>query len=238
MVKDLPNLTKTEYVDSHCHILPGVDHGAKDQATAFAMAQSLCSMGFSSSIATPHYYFYEESADSFVSRRNASVSSTRFPDGFRVISGAEIAYEIGLSKRCDLSKLVIEGTDRVMIELPMKRYSKTTVEELYDIRSRLGLKSILAHIERYIPFMTFNDLYELSLVDDLVFQMNIYSFNRFISRHLMRRLLGSGANIVFGTDIHGTDDRLSHTEKGLKKIKDILHPQDLCHIMSCEDILL
>lgn len=229
---------KTEYIDSHCHILPGVDHGAKDEQTAYSMAQALCERGFTKCFATPHFYFYEESADSFLARRDKAYSSMVFPEALTVLPGAEVAYEVGLSQRCDLSKLVIKGTDRVLIELPMKRFTPKTVEEFFDIRSRHDVKIIVAHAERYLPYMTFSDYMELAGVDDIIFQINLYSISRFYNKIFLKRLINSGASVIFGTDIHAVDERLTRSDKGLAYLSKALNPFYFDKMMTCEDILL
>jgi protein-tyrosine phosphatase len=227
-----------EYVDAHCHILPGVDHGAKDPSVAFSMAEALQKMGFTSCFATPHYYFYEESADDFIARRDISFASTVFPEGFVVIPGAEIAYDTGISKRCDLSKLTIRGTDRVLIELPSKRFSKKTIEEFYEISLQHGVKIILAHAERYLGHMSFKDYTELSEVEDILFQINLFSLKRFKPKLFLDRLMYSGIKVIFGTDAHDNDFRITHSDIGLSYLEKKTEPDFLEHIMKCEEVLL
>lgn len=231
-------IKKTEYIDAHCHILPGVDHGAKDAKVAFGIAESLKTLGFSSCYATPHFYFYEEKVEDFIARRDISVANTPFPDGFKVLPGAEIAYESGISKRCDLSKLTIEGTDKILMELPMKRFTMKTVEEFFEIGHRHGVKIILAHAERYLPYMTFREYKELSNVDDIMFQINLYSLSHLKTKLFLRRLLDNGVNVIFGTDIHESDMRLSHSEKGIKYLEKALLPVVFERMMRCQEVIL
>ena len=238
MIENAAFQKKTEYIDAHCHILPGVDHGAKDAATAYSIAKSLKAFGFSCCYATPHFYFYEEKVEDFIARRDFSYANTPFPDGFTVIPGAEIAYEAGISKRCDLSKLTIAGTDKILIELPMKRFSSRIVEEFYEIGQCHGVKIILAHAERYLPYMTFNEYRELSNVDDIMFQINLFSLKRLTTKLFLKRLLNNGVNVIFGTDIHELDIRLSHSEKGLMYLKNALQPVVFERMMHCQEVIL
>ncbi len=41
-------------IDVHNHILPGVDDGAQDMATALEMGRILCALGFDTIAASPH----------------------------------------------------------------------------------------------------------------------------------------------------------------------------------------
>ena len=47
----------TEY---HCHILPGIDDGAKDVETSLEMIETMKSQGVDRIIATPHFYAHRE----------------------------------------------------------------------------------------------------------------------------------------------------------------------------------
>jgi len=43
-------------IDLHCHMLPGIDDGARDLATALAMAQQAVADGIRHTVCTPHIY--------------------------------------------------------------------------------------------------------------------------------------------------------------------------------------
>ncbi|MGB0514973.1 MAG: CpsB/CapC family capsule biosynthesis tyrosine phosphatase, partial [Wenzhouxiangellaceae bacterium] len=41
--------------DLHCHLLPGIDDGARDLAQSLAMARIAVEHGISTTVATPHH---------------------------------------------------------------------------------------------------------------------------------------------------------------------------------------
>ena len=43
-------------IDIHCHMLPGIDDGARDMDTALAMARVAVADGITHTICTPHIY--------------------------------------------------------------------------------------------------------------------------------------------------------------------------------------
>ena len=47
----------TEY---HCHILPGIDDGAKDVETSLAMIEMMKAQGVERIVATSHFYAHRE----------------------------------------------------------------------------------------------------------------------------------------------------------------------------------
>ena len=57
-------------IDLHCHLLPGIDDGAKDDATALAMARIAFDDGIRIVACTPHIYpgLYENDADGIRAR--------------------------------------------------------------------------------------------------------------------------------------------------------------------------
>ena len=59
-------------IDTHCHLIPGVDDGPAEQTEALELAQVLIADGVSEVICTPHYsrlftYPHEVAADRLAS---------------------------------------------------------------------------------------------------------------------------------------------------------------------------
>ncbi len=224
---------KTGYIDSHCHILPGIDDGARDVETSLAIAKKLIELGFDTIVATPHYYSHNESLEQFLERRNKSYSKVDFPESLTVITAAEVALEEGVSKKCDLQKLAIPGTDRILVELPMKKYSPRLPEELFDIKVRHGLVPVIAHFERYEHLFSDENYSDILSVDVLVFQISLFSLAKMRHRVFFKSLYNTGVDIVVGTDAHKIDFRLSDSEKGIRKLKKLTG--DECErILQCE----
>ena len=42
------------YIDMHCHVLPGIDDGAKDLNESLGILKGMKALGFEGVIATPH----------------------------------------------------------------------------------------------------------------------------------------------------------------------------------------
>ena len=55
--------------DIHCHILPGIDDGAKDPDMSGALLLSEKHQGIGQIIFTPHYYADEISVEGYIKRR-------------------------------------------------------------------------------------------------------------------------------------------------------------------------
>lgn len=222
------------YTDAHCHILPGIDDGPKTVEDSEKLAQKLISMGFARIIATPHYYFYKETADRFIRRRTEAFKSVNFPKGLSVLPSAEVALESGLTRACDLKKLAIPGTNKILIELPMKKYNQKISEELYSIKMYHGLYPVLAHIERYDRFFDDDGYNDILSAEGIVFQISAFSLASFRQRRLFMKLYKSGANIVLGTDAHRIDFRVQDSAKGIKKLSKMIDSNEFERIMNCD----
>lgn len=193
-------------IDWHSHILPCVDDGSKSIAESVAMINMLLEQGVDTVIATPHFSANSEPVDSFIKRRNEAKEKIKNETSINILLGAEVKFYPGISKMTGLEKLCIEGTNLLMIEMPMAKWTEYTVRELVDLSSSAGVRLILAHIERYLPFQNsdvWNRLYEAGVL----MQVNASYFIEFFSRRKAISLLNDGNIHLIGSDCHNTEHR-------------------------------
>ena len=65
----LKNPLKTDLIDFHSHILPGIDDGARSPDESLKMLELMAAQGVSKVVSTSHFYPERESPESFISRR-------------------------------------------------------------------------------------------------------------------------------------------------------------------------
>ena len=88
-------------IDMHCHILPGVDDGARDVETSLAMLEASRAQGVQYMVATPHFYATRDRVDTFLDRRREAWETLKprmgadFPG---IVLGAEVAFFRGISR--------------------------------------------------------------------------------------------------------------------------------------------
>lgn len=136
--------------DLHCHILPGVDDGAKDLTMSLAMLEAARDAGVTSMVCTPHcrdpYFDYEEMWQAFYEFQDAA-------GDFPVSMGFEVAHcklvELGVEQWAP--HLAFHETNEFLLELDtgcteadFEDYERT----IYVLQG-LGLEVIIAHPERY-----------------------------------------------------------------------------------------
>ncbi|OGO79275.1 MAG: hypothetical protein A2Y23_01505 [Clostridiales bacterium GWB2_37_7] len=138
-------------VDLHCHILPGIDDGAKDLNTTLAMCQIAEQDGTDSIIATPHFIHgainnHRELIHSKVIELNSYIREQNI--NIELYPGCEAFI-------CpELPKMVREGhvctlnnTQYILIELPMASVPEYTIDVIYKLKLD-GYIPIIAHPER------------------------------------------------------------------------------------------
>ena len=87
------------FADIHCHLLPGIDDGAKDWDDTLAMARMAVADGTACAIATPHQLGSwsdncGEAIRSLVAECNQRLADEEIP--LTVLAGGEIRIEPGL----------------------------------------------------------------------------------------------------------------------------------------------
>lgn len=135
--------------DIHCHILPGVDDGAKDLNESLAMLEAAKAHGVTSIVCTPHcrepYFDFDAMWDAY---RLLVEHAAGFP--------LQMGFEVNHTKLMELGmewadRLHFDGSDEFLLELStrateveFKQYERT----VYELQCK-GYEVIIAHPERY-----------------------------------------------------------------------------------------
>ena len=211
-------------VETHCHIMPGVDDGAPDIETSLAMIEKLQRQGAKKIILTPHYYSDNISLDDFLRRRDKAFNKLlrELPSGSpTLIPAAEVYISRYLFNNPNIDELKIAGSNYILIEHPFSSsFSENTYDRLMNMYCDYGAKPILAHIERYPALM--DDPYKLEDYINMgcLTQVNISSFvdsHRSVKKKLIK-LLNTGHIHLIGSDCHNLSSRAPEYENGIKEI--------------------
>jgi protein-tyrosine phosphatase len=139
------------FVDIHCHLLPGIDDGAKDWDESLAMARLAADDGLTTIITTPHQLgsFGRNRGDDI--RRHVHELQERLDDAripLRVLPGADVRIESGLFEPLKSGDVLTLGDHRrhVLLELPHDLY--LPLEPIIDELARHKMFGILSHPER------------------------------------------------------------------------------------------
>ena len=198
-------------IDIHTHILPHLDDGAKDTATALAMLQMQREQGVQSVVLTSHYYGRKYSPQRFLEKRDEAFARIKndLPQGMEVKLGAEVHFTgVNMPEFDQLCLLAIENTKYILLELPFtSKWSSGILEILSDFVYETGYTPIIAHIERYDEVLK-----NPSIVNNLVemgclIQVNADSFLDKKAKGFAFALLRHGLVHCIGSDSHDTETR-------------------------------
>jgi protein-tyrosine phosphatase len=139
-------------IDLHCHLLPGVDDGAKDLQESIEMAKAAVSEGITHIVATPHHNNgnYSNSKEQIIAKvqelqdalQKENIPLTILPGQEHRISGDTLHdYENG--KLLTLN----DAGKYVLIELPSNHVPRYTEQILFDLQMK-EITPIIVHPER------------------------------------------------------------------------------------------
>ena len=199
--------------DLHCHILPGIDDGAKDVSISMELLRREYNDGVRNISFTSHFNSERTTVEAFLAKRAHAYETltqalNEQPEkmDFRFKLGSEVYFSPKLCE-LDAKSLCMGDTSYMLIEFPTTHkphFIRQTFEQLQE----QGILPLIAHIERY-PYVL-NDptlLYDWvaagayaqinasSLLDDAKLRKKLC---KFISWDLVH---------VISTDTHSPDKR-------------------------------
>ena len=193
-------------IDFHTHILPRIDDGAASEDISLEMLKNAYASGTDVVVLSSHFYPREaESIKSFLDRRNRRYKSLKeFCIGHEIPElrlAAEVNLHTNISDFPDLHELCIEGTDYMLVEMPMSKWEDWMYECIYNLTVK-GIKPVIAHIDRY----TDKQIDEILEIAPVV-QVNADAFCDFFKKRKMIKMYEKGKIHVIGSDAHGLDSR-------------------------------
>ena len=151
--------------DLHCHILPGMDDGAKDVSESLLLLRREYEDGVRNIALTSHFNSKRISVENFLEQRNQAFEMLQdaLQDEdmkFHFKLGAEVFFTPEL---CDMeaNTLCMGDTSFILIEFPTT-HRPHFIRETFRSLNEQGIYPIIAHVERYPFIMDYPQfLYEL-----------------------------------------------------------------------------
>jgi protein-tyrosine phosphatase len=137
-------------IDLHCHVLPGIDDGARDMDDAIAMARQAQADGVTVICATPHIRHDHDVRIHELEARVAQLQSAIDDAGVpvRIERGGEVAEPILGSLTDNELRTVAIGGQWVLLEPAAGPLGQALIEGIASLRER-GFNAIVAHPERH-----------------------------------------------------------------------------------------
>jgi protein-tyrosine phosphatase len=136
-------------IDLHCHLLPGIDDGPADMATALTMARMHVAAGVDTVAATPHVSWSQRTAPETIARGvselRAALAAAHIP--LNVVGGAEIDVQQAAELPDEqLRALALGGGPWLLVEAPLQQ--SALIEPIVGDLLARGHAVLLAHPER------------------------------------------------------------------------------------------
>ena len=134
------------FVDCHSHVVPSGDDGAATIADGLALCRSAAEHGTAVLFATPHIWPYFTLTAQRQQELREAFERLRPRAGLELRLGYELTPARPLLAE-DPHRYVLEGTDRVLMEVPFTGPADLTFELAEHIETA-GLRPVIAHPER------------------------------------------------------------------------------------------
>jgi len=143
-------------IDTHAHILPGIDDGAPALEDAVSLCRMAAEDGIRTLVCTPHINFrYENRRDTIEGPFNALQEAIR-GEGIplTLVKGAEVHLSPDIVERVRARDLVTyaDGGCYLLLEFPFQPVMTGDEEMVYRLRLA-GVTPVIAHPERIAWFM-------------------------------------------------------------------------------------
>lgn len=220
-------------VDTHCHILPGVDDGARDMDMSMKMLDIAYSQNIRKIIFTPHFYLGENMVTMEriqIIYEQVCVEAKRIYTDLELYLGNEVLWNPGIIDVLKQGKIFPMGKSKyILIEfLPSSSY-----QEIYDaIRriSQVGYRPVIAHVERYEHLIHNLDYLDEVCWNGAYLQMNASSLTGgFFDKEAKwcRKLVKDGYISILGTDAHNLEERAPYIQDVIHLIQKQMEQKDL-----------
>lgn len=222
-------------IDFHSHILPGIDDGSRNLTETFELLHQEFTQKITYVVATPHFYANKQSVNRFIEKRDNSwetvqkeLKSTEHIPFIRL--GAEVYYFPGIGKAEMVTKLCIEGTDVLLLELPFCQWTEEVYTDVKRLLEKQKLHIIIAHIERYYEYQKDKSVWNHVLGLPLTFQLNAGCFLNWKKKRFGLQFIKEHGPVILGSDCHNMERRPPNLEAGRCVIEKKLGSDILCEI--------
>ncbi len=200
-------------IDLHCHMLPGVDDGAPDLATALKMASASVSGGVSIVACTPHILpgLYHNSGPQI---RQATRQFQRALDGegiaLKLVTGADNHVVPRFTEELRSGHLLTLADTRYVLVEPPHHVVPPRLEDLFFELLTAGYVPILTHPERLSWVKAHYDAIKRLAKAGVWMQLTagslVGTFGR-KAKYWAERMLDEGMASILATDAHNIDRR-------------------------------
>ena len=210
--KKKPDATLFYSTDVHCHILPGVDHGAQTVDDSLDMLRAEKQMGINRVILTSHVTAetFENTPDTLVPAYELlkqAVDETEDLRDMKLFLSAEYRIDEFWDEQYKQGNQIAMPGNYILMENSFHQELLGLDELLFDLRVK-GYNPIMAHPERYGYYARRHQRLEQLHNAGIKFQINLLSLAGYFGQHCRETALWLAKNgmiDMLGSDMHGME---------------------------------
>jgi protein-tyrosine phosphatase len=214
-------------LDLHCHILPGIDDGAKSLEDSETLARKLVEIGVSQVVCTSHiqadlYPNTRAKLLPLVASTQAHLDAAGIP--LKLVAGSEVRMD---QESCvPESWLTIGDLGRhVLVEMPPGMPLIASMEAmLFDLQAR-GITPIIAHPERQAPLQKDPEILARWVDRGILAQGTLCALAGAAGERTVQALesfLQRGLIAFMGTDAHNVDRRVRDLDVAVERLEQVV----------------
>lgn len=206
--------------DLHCHLLPGVDDGAKDVDMSLELLTQERNQGVTNIVFTSHFRPDHEDLHAFLKKRNRAFGTLM--DAVQAEGSFNFSYKLGAEvyfsptmAELDIAKLCYTRTPYLLMEFSFTREPAFLDRVLFDLQTK-GIRPIIAHVERYTWLQDRPDLLYNWAASGIILQSNAGALLREgETAKNIQRLIDFNLVKVLSSDAHHPERRPADLGSGL-----------------------
>lgn len=211
-------------IDIHCHILPGIDDGAKNLEESVQMAQEAVEQGIHTIIATPHFNYQYSNEKAAILEKTAQFNEhlTQQNIPLTVLPGQEVRIYGEILEDYEAGKIVpLAQTNYCMIEFPSGHVPRFTERILYDLQMK-GYIPVIVHPERNQEIVGQPDKLYQFVKNGALTQITAGSLCGHFGKNIKRftqQLIEADLTHFIASDAHNVTTRPFHMTKALEAVE-------------------
>lgn len=223
------------FVDLHCHLLWGIDDGAKTEADALAMGRALHELGFRTIACSPHARpEFPSDDEALCERRRGETQAALEAAGIGLVleRNAENVLDAELLERLDESRRTIGAGPFLLAEAPHLAPLPQLGELIFRLQVK-GVRPLIAHPERCREFEKPGRAAEAVRAGALL-QLDIGALiGRYGTRprELSRTFLEQGLYAVAATDLHSPRDAARWVGESIAALRELAGEEEALRML-------
>lgn len=178
--------------------------------------------GISHVIATPHFYAANDTLEDYTLRINTAYNAlVKETDGLelpKIYLGSEVLYYRYIGQSESVYDFCLNKSRYLLLELTDNCIGSELFEDIKNLKEKMGIIPIIAHLERYHRAPSYKKL--LKFIDEEKIPAQLNSSSLFLKHYekTAKRLIKKGYVNFIATDAHSPVSRPPMTKQALERI--------------------